>query len=170
MVGELFALGVLPVLITLAAGWDVASFTIPNFIPAAMVGAFAAYALGGGMPINLVGVHLLVGFLGLAIGFALFALGYIGGGDAKFFAAVLVWLGNFHDVIDYALVASLLGGGLSIVLLTLRRAPLPVVLANQAWIARLHDSKSGVPYGLALGAGALVVLPYTEIFRAAAAV
>jgi prepilin peptidase CpaA len=170
MAGELFALGVLPVLIALAAGWDIATFTIPNFICAAMVGAFFAYAIGGGVPAHAVGVHLLSGLIGLGIGFALFAFGYIGGGDAKFFAAILVWLGNAHDVIDYALIASLLGGGLSIALISLRRVPLPLALANQAWIARLHDSKSGVPYGLALGAGALVVLPYTEIFRAAAAI
>jgi prepilin peptidase CpaA len=169
MAGELFTLGVLPVLIALAAGWDVATFTIPNFISAALVAAFVAYAIGEGLPVHAVGAHLLTGLIGLGVGFALFAFGYIGGGDAKFFAAILVWLGNAHDVIDYALIASLLGGGLSIALMSLRRVPLPLALATQAWIARLHDSKAGVPYGLALGAGALVVLPYTEIFRAAAA-
>ena len=35
-----------------------------------------------------IGLHLLAGFIGLAMGFTLFALGYIGGGDAKLFAAV----------------------------------------------------------------------------------
>jgi prepilin peptidase CpaA len=165
---EGLVLGVLPVLVALAAGWDILSFTIPNFIPVSMMFAFAAFAVAAGLPVEAVGNHLLAGFVGLAAGFALFAFRFIGGGDAKFFAGVLLWLGNVHDVIDYSLIASLTGGGLAVLLLTLRSAPLPSVLADRAWIARLHDSKSGIPYGVALGAGALIVLPYTEIFHLAA--
>jgi prepilin peptidase CpaA len=33
---------------------------------------------------------------------------------------------------------------------------------------RLHDEKAGIPYGVALAAGALVVLPTTEMYRLAA--
>jgi prepilin peptidase CpaA len=65
------------------------------------------------------------------------------------------------------LVATLVGGAITILLLSIRSLPLPSMFAARAWILRLHDSKSGVPYGVALGAGALIVLPYTEIFRAA---
>jgi prepilin peptidase CpaA len=97
----------------------------------------------------------------------LFALGYIGGGDAKLFACVMLWIG-FHDALVYVLAASLFGGALTLSLLTLRRVPLPAVLAHQSWIARLHDAKAGVPYGVALAAGAFAVLPQTEIFRLAA--
>ena len=50
----------------------------------------------------------------------------------------------------------------------LRRLPLPRLLARQAWILRLHDEKAGIPYGVALAAGALVILPGTDIFRLAA--
>jgi prepilin peptidase CpaA len=52
--------------------------------------------------------------------------------------------------------------------LALRRLPLPALLARQSWILRLHDSHAGIPYGVALAAGVLVVLPGTEIFRLAA--
>jgi len=32
---------------------------------------------------------------------------------------------------------------------------------------RLHDNRSGIPYGIALAAGALILLPHTDIFRLA---
>jgi prepilin peptidase CpaA len=111
----------------------------------------------------------LAGLLGLAVGFALFAFRLIGGGDAKLFAAVLVWIG-FRNLIEYALIASLFGGGLTLVLVSLRALPLPAQLTSHAWIARLHDQKSGIPYGVALALGAFAVLPYTEVFHAAAVV
>jgi Flp pilus assembly protein protease CpaA len=30
---------------------------------------------------------------------------------------------------------------------------------------KLHDSKSGIPYGVALAAAAFILLPSTEVFR-----
>jgi prepilin peptidase CpaA len=78
-----------------------------------------------------------------------------------------LWLG-FSDLLSYAALASLFGGALSLALLLLRQVPLPAPLAGQAWLLRLHDARSGIPYGVALAAGAFAVLPYTQIFRLAA--
>ena len=102
------------------------------------------------------------------LGFALFALGYIGGGDAKLFAVTVLWLG-FQDLMPYMLIASIAGGVLTLVVLALRQCPLPQFFLRQAWIVKLHDARSGIPYGVALAAGAFVLLPSTEIFRLAAA-
>jgi prepilin peptidase CpaA len=44
------------------------------------------------------------------------------------------------------------------------------LLTSQGWILRLHDERGGIPYGVALAAGAFIILPHTEIFRLAAAV
>ena len=121
-----------------------------------------------GLSFAAIGWHLAAGLVGLFIGFTLFALGYIGGGDAKLFAAVALWLG-FKDLLPYALLASVFGGVLTLALILLRQCPLPQFLAHQAWIAKLHDARSGVPYGVALAVGAFVQLPSTEIFRLAAA-
>lgn len=164
---ELVVLVVFPALLALAAGWDIASYTIPNFLQLALIGAFAVFVVAAGMAPAMIGGHLLAGFVGLAVGFTLFAFGFVGGGDAKLFAVVVLWLG-FKNLLDYALVAAAMGGALSLLIIGMRRLPLPVFLGTQGWIARLHDAKAGIPYGVALAAGAFLVLPQTEIFRLAA--
>ncbi len=155
---------VLPALLALAAGWDLASYTIPNALSLALVAAFALFAVFAGLSMGVVGLHVAAGLVGLGAGFAMFAAGWIGGGDAKLFAATALWFG-FADLLSYTLVAAALGGGLTLLILTARRVPLPAGLMGQSWIARLHDARSGIPYGVALAAGALLTLPQAEIFR-----
>jgi prepilin peptidase CpaA len=167
MLAELLVLVALPALLAAAAGWDVASFTIPNRLQLALLAAFALFAAASGMTLSILGWHLLAGLAGLAIGFSLFAAGWIGGGDAKLFAAVAMWLG-FHDMMPYAFLASIFGGALTIALVILRGWPLPAFLARYRWVLRLHDRQSGIPYGVALAAGAFLLLPQTEVFRLAA--
>jgi prepilin peptidase CpaA len=159
---------VLPALLVAAAVYDLMSYTIPNPITGAMILLFVAFIVlvaltGNALSWNDVGLHLLAGLLGLAVGMGMFAAGWIGGGDAKLFAAALLWLG-WDVLLDYAILASLLGGLLTLALLLLRQIPLPVFLVRQSWIARLSDPKAGVPYGVALAMAALFVLPDTHLF------
>ncbi|HEY5336741.1 MAG TPA: prepilin peptidase [Rhizomicrobium sp.] len=160
---------VLPALLVAAAAWDLASFTIPNVIQLALLAGFAVFVFAVHMAPAVFGMHLLAGFLGLVIGFTLFALGYIGGGDAKLFACVALWFG-LHDLVPYALIASVFGGVLTLGLLAMRSVPLPGFVLSQNWLLRLHDEREGIPYGVALAAGAFFILPQAEVFRAAFAV
>jgi prepilin peptidase CpaA len=173
MTVEILVVGVLPVLLAAAAVSDLMTYRIPNVIPGVMMLLFVVFlivlAFGGhAMSWSDASPHLLAGALGLLTGMGLFALGWIGGGDAKFFAAALLWLG-WDALLDYAIVASLLGGVLTVALIALRKLPLPAFLVRQAWFARLSDHKEGVPYGIALALAALLVLPYTHVFEIAAA-
>lgn len=166
---EILVLTILPALFILAAVWDLTSFTIPNFLILALLSLFILFAGGavlGGLTMDwyTAGFHLLSGAIGLAAGMALFATGTIGGGDAKLFAVAALWLG-LNTLFEYTLLASMLGGGLTLALLFLRRMPVPGFLIKYEWIARLHDKKAGVPYGVALAAAALMILPHTELFR-----
>lgn len=167
MIAQFLLIAALPAMLVAAAAWDLASFTIPNALTLAVAVTFAAFALSLGLSPSMIGAHLLAGFIGLAVGFGLFALGYIGGGDAKLYAGTALWLGP-HDLVVYTLVATILGGLLTLMLLALRQLPLPAGLARQDWITKLHDSRSGIPYGVALAAGVFVILPQTEILRLAA--
>jgi prepilin peptidase CpaA len=167
MAAQFLLLIVLPCLLAAAAAWDLASFTIPNYLSLALAATFVVFALALRLSPGSLGLHLLAGLIALIIGFTMFARGYIGGGDAKFFACMAMWLGP-HDLLSYTLIATILGGFLTLTLLGLRQLPLPVGLARQSWILKLHDSASGIPYGVALAAGAFVVLPHAEILHLAA--
>ena len=168
MTTQLLILAPFVALLVLAAGWELASYTIPNFIPLTVLLGFAVFAATAGFPAILYGTHALAAVIALITGFALFALGYIGGGDAKLFAAIAAWFG-LHDLFQYVLVASMFGGALTLVLLAGRRVPLPAALASQSLSVRLHEPRGGIPYGVALAAGAVAFLPYTELFRTLAA-
>lgn len=164
MIPEFVVLVLVPAVLIAAAGWDIASFTIPNFLQAALLAGFAVFAVFTHMPLATLGWHFAAALVGLSMGFLLFARGLVGGGDAKLFACVALWFG-FPDIFTYAVIASVFGGALTLVLLLFRRLPLPKFLASQTWLAKLHDHASGVPYGVALASGAFAVLPYTDVFR-----
>jgi prepilin peptidase CpaA len=168
---ELVLLVSLPALLLASAVSDLASFTIPNLLPAGMAILFALFVVilnASGHPLGwpMLGLHTASGFFGLCAGMALFAAGWVGGGDAKLFAVISLWLGPYV-LFDYALLATLLGGVLTLCVLALRIMPLPKILHGQAWLLRLADKKSGVPYGIALATAALIMLPATDLFRLA---
>ena len=166
MIQEFLVLVLVPAALIAAAGWDLASFTIPNFIQGVLLVGFAIFAVATSMTLGVLGWHLLAAGIGFALGFTLFALGVVGGGDAKLFACVSLWFG-LSNLLDFAIFASLFGGVLTLALLAFRKLPMPGLLARQNWLLRLHDNKAGIPYGVALASGAFAVLPYTEVFRAA---
>ena len=101
----------------------------------------------------------------LVVAFGCFAMGWVGGGDAKLAASAALWFG-FAELMNYLLYASLFGGVLTILLLQLRQLPLPYALTGQTWLMRLHAKESGIPYGIALAIGALAVYPQTEWVKA----
>jgi len=136
---------------------DLVSYRIPNWISLALVAAFAVAVVVAGMPLSTVGWHLLVGIAALAIGFALFAFNIVGGGDAKLFAAGALWAGPGY-IMTYCLAFALAGGAFALGVLLLRRLPLPAIAARVSFLNKLLQPKAGLPYGVALGVGALIVL------------
>lgn len=155
---------VFPALMAYAACSDLLTMRIGNKLVLLVIAAFFAMALLVGMPLEQIGVHALTGIIVLVVAFTLFALGWIGGGDAKLIAATSLWFG-FPGAITYMLYASLLGGSLTLALLGVRRFPLPPQLKVVGWIDKLHDAKTGVPYGIALAAAALLLYPTSIVFQ-----
>ena len=161
------ALLVFPLLMIFAALADLFTMTIPNRVSLVLIAAYLLLALYLRLPLATVGLHVSCGLAMLALTFMMFQTGWIGGGDAKLAAAIALWLG-WGVLLDYSLSAAIYGGALTIVILLGRRQALPLWLSRHAWIARLHDSKTGVPYGVALAAAGMMFYPHTEIWRAAA--
>ncbi len=164
MILEALVLGLFPAAMVFAAASDLVSMTISNRLSIALAVSFFLVAALIGMPIAEMGWHILASMAVLVIAFACFARGWIGGGDAKLAAATALWLGFTH-LMDYLLIASILGGGLTVLLLQLHKFPLPNLLSKQPWIMRLHGLESGIPYGIALAAAGLIVYPDTEFMH-----
>jgi prepilin peptidase CpaA len=153
------AFAAFPLGMALAAVSDLATMTIPNRLVLVLLAAFLVAAPLSGMELATFGLHLAAGFVVLAVAFGCFAMGWIGGGDAKLAAVIMLWLG-VESGVAFLLVASLFGGVLTVALLLFRRQVWPAFV-NQAWVQRLHDRNAGVPYGVALAAAALIVYPKT---------
>jgi len=92
--------------------------------------------------------------------FTFFALGWIGGGDAKLAPVAALWFAPDQALL-YFIYTALLGGLLTLVILQLRTRMLPAFLYRVPWIAQLGDPKGGVPYGAAMAPAALIVFPDT---------
>ena len=160
MLADAIRLMLFPSLMAFAACSDLMTMTISNRVSLALVAGFFALALVIGMNPALILSHIGAAAAVLVVAFGFFARGWIGGGDAKLAAATALWLG-FDQLMPYLLYASLLGGLLTLVLLSVRTMPLPSLFSGQPWAERLHHPDSGVPYGIALAAAALVIYPDT---------
>jgi prepilin peptidase CpaA len=150
-----------PAVMAFAASSDLFTMTIANRVSIILVAGFALLAALTGMGVSDLLSHVGAAAAVLAMVFTLFAYGWIGGSDAKLAAATALWFGFAH-LVDYLFYASLFGGALTIAIIYFRGMPLPQAFVLLPWAQRLHRSDSGVPYGIALAAAALLVYPHTQ--------
>ena len=154
---------IFPAAMAFAGAMDLLTMTIPNRISIVLVAAFAVAAVMMGIGWWALASHIGAGVLMLTIGIGMFALGWLGGGDAKLLAATALWLG-FDHLLSYLLLTAIAGGALSLSILFYRRMMPPLWLASQTWAMNLHGAKAGIPYGIALAAAGLHVFPSTIWF------
>jgi prepilin peptidase CpaA len=155
-------------LLVVGAIGDVWMRRIPNRL--IVVGLFVApaAALAHGGP-GALGAALTAAMIALAIGFAGFALGAIGGGDAKFLMVGAAVVG-LPQLVPYLLAAGALGGllavgaivwqrrGLEATVMTLDLAKSAATLGRKGYRGRVGDEgRLAVPYGVAIAGGALLV-------------
>ncbi len=145
-----------------AAVSDLTTYKIRNNLVLTLLLAYLGFAPIVGIPGHEIARSVVVAGATLLFSVALFALGLIGGGDAKLATVTTLWLGADH-ALAYFLLLSLLGGALAVVVYFCRSWPLPQRLANTAWIARLRARTQGaeLPYGVAITLAGLCVLPST---------
>ena len=153
-----------PALVAFAASSDLLTMRISNWVSLTLIAGFLVMAPLNGMGMHDMLMHAAAGATVLAVAFACFAIGQVGGGDAKVAAGVALWFG-FDHLLDYLVYVSLLGGALTVFLMLFRSSPLPPMLEGQNWLSRLHK-KNRIPYGIALALGALIVYPQTDWIKA----
>ncbi len=136
--------------IGLVGSWlDATQRRLPNWLSALglVAGLAAAFAVGGLDAAGSHGLHALVALLG---GMALFALGVIGGGDAKFYAGLAAWFPLSLGLNLFVAVA-MAGAGLLVCWAIVRK------VRGQAVFTRNAGPGDGLPYGIAVAAGAMLV-------------
>jgi prepilin peptidase CpaA len=165
MILDIARLLIFPGLMAFAAASDLFTMTISNKVSLLLVAGFFVLAIFGGLGLQDIASHVGAGAAVLVVAFGCFAMGWMGGGDAKVAASAGLWFG-FGHLLDYLLYASLFGGALTLLMLQFRAWPLPYSLVGQTWLLRLHHKESGIPYGIALALGALMIYPETDWVRA----
>jgi prepilin peptidase CpaA len=145
--GRLVWAGAYAALLLAAAGYDVRSRRIPNWSVLAIAGLFLI-GLPFGWPVASWTACLAAMALALAIGFPLFAVRRMGAGDVKLLAAAALFTGLDHMLL-LLVATAVAGGALALVALTAR--PYATALAAAGW----PQTRPGVPYGVAIAAGAI---------------
>lgn len=148
----------------MAALNDANAMKIPNRIPLIVLFTFFLVLpfTWAGLPTLL--EHFSVALTLFALGFAMFAFGWMGGGDSKLLAATAIWF-TWSDVFMYALYTSIFGGVLTMILLV-GRTYIPVRILTTPWAQMMLKDEKKIPYGLALAAGAICTLPHSRVFQA----
>lgn len=139
-----------------AAQRDLRTRTIPDRLVAALFLLWLLAApLAGLAPRDMalgVGAAAMV-FFGTV---ALYAMGWMGGGDSKLLTVSALWLGA-EQVVPFLMATMLAGAGLALGMLALKILPRPAQGA-----ARLRGlAQAELPYALAIGLGAVCILPRT---------
>lgn len=155
---------VFPIAMVFAAAMDLMTMTIPNRISLALVAGFLLLAPFSALGLKYILVnHVLIGVAVLAIGIAMFSAGLMGGGDAKLIAAGALWIG-YERLLEYVLSISIAGGVLALAILVYRQYVPSSAIARPDWAARLHQQGTGIPYGIAIAAAALLTFPTTRLY------
>lgn len=160
--------------LVLGAATDVTEQRVPNRLVLAGLPLALLAAAGGGL--GALPGALLAGALVFVAGFMAFAVGAIGGGDAKFLAlgALAVgWTGLFPYLLAFGALGGLLAlarivrqrKGIEATIMTLDLAKHIGTLGRSGHRARLGDeARITVPYAVAITGAALLTLftPYAE--------
>lgn len=148
--------GLFMALCIFAALHDINRLTIPNWLNITLAGLFIPAAAVSGLPVEIIGGHVLAGLAAFVIAFGLFAFGIFGGGDAKMIPAVMLWIGPTASI--EFLVAMALTGGVCALFIVLVRSAVPAAVLPGP-IRAPFEEKAGVPYGVAIAAGVLLASP-----------
>ncbi|MCB1467835.1 MAG: prepilin peptidase [Rhizobiaceae bacterium] len=158
---------IFPFCMVFAAISDLLSMTIANRVSLMLIAAFAVLAPLAGLDWAAYGWHFLAGAVVFAVTFGIFAIGGMGGGDAKLLTATAVWMGFGFPLLDYLITATFLGGLLTVFIVFFRKSTLATMHGQNMFLRHLTGDSAGVPYGIALGAAGLLAFPQSPLVVAA---
>ena len=157
---------IFPLCMAMAACSDLLTMTIPNRLSVILIAAFLAVAPLAGLSLHDMLMHLAGGGIVFAVCFALFALGIMGGGDAKILAASALWFGFDQSLFVYIMYVSVFGGLLSLAIISMRSQH-DLIMTYGIPVPQTMMHKKKVPYGIAIGAAAFIAYPSSPLVLSA---
>ena len=153
----LIFVGALTLAMLLVVVLDATRYTIPNLLNLAIILLYGVAVFL--LPVQPVMALAAAGIV-LAIGMAMFALGFVGGGDAKLLFALTLWTGWTETTPLFFFLTGICGGVLVVAVLLLRAIVPPLLFKAHPTRAlpRLLTRKQPVPYGLAIAPAFLLLL------------
>jgi prepilin peptidase CpaA len=141
---------------------DIRTLNIPNVIPVILFVLFLPASLMAGWSFGDIALQYGAGLALLVPLIFLYAGGYIGGGDLKLLVATAVWIG-WQAMATYLITAALIGGGLALIVLSLRKMPELPYLRRLPWLRPSTGPAEGIPYGVAIAVAAIILFPRLDI-------
>ncbi len=151
------------------AVYDVWFLKIPNLLVYIIAALFVPVAIAWYPPISVL-IHVAVCAAALLVGGALFHFGHIGGGDAKLFAAAMLWAGaEFASAYLFAFgVISLLA---TVAVLLLRpltlwlNIHLHLIVKDSRYFPKSLEAGATIPFGVPMCIASIWLATELPIFR-----
>ena len=148
-----------PLAMVYAGVMDLATMKIRNWLILTLAAGWMLLAPLAGFEFSDMAGSAALAALVFVVSFSFFALGWIGGGDAKLAAVTALWF-QPEQALVYFIYTALIGGALTLLILQLRTMLLPSSFYRLPFLS-LQDPKAGIPYGAAMAPAALIVFPDT---------
>jgi prepilin peptidase CpaA len=143
--------------------FDITRFIIPNWLVGGLLLLYPVAVALSPTPIDWQ-TSLICMLAVFAVGYVVFAMSWMGGGDIKLITVLALWVG-LEKLPEFMLGFAVLGGILSLSVWLTRKA-LPFITAKRDTLPRILREGEPVPYGVAI-AIAFTVLLYQQAIPAA---
>lgn len=147
----------------LAVLWfDTTRYIIPNWLVGGVLLAYPFAVLSVAAPVEW---HMAIAgaTIMLVVGYVIFMLRWMGGGDVKLLAALALWVGLTH-LADFIFVVALLGGLLSLALWGGRKVlPHLPFKPKKENLPRILKEGEPVPYGIAIALGFIIMMAMERV-------
>lgn len=129
---------------------DVTRYTIPNWLVWSLLVLYpvAVYLSPEAVDWKMAVVAMLLVF---AVGYIIFSLRVMGGGDVKLITVLALWVGWGMPLMEFMIMFGLIGGVFTLFLLAVRKAEPYLPWKKRLATPRLFQKGAPVPYGVAIG-------------------
>lgn len=140
---------------------DVTRYTIPNWLVVSLLALYPVAVQLNPHPIDwqmaLAGMAIV-----FAVGFFVFSLRFMGGGDIKLITVLALWVG-WEKLADFAILFALIGGVFSLVVFILRKLQPYLPWKQKFKTPKLLQKDAPIPYGVAIASAFLWMMHQQEI-------